>query len=233
MVLGAAFASASVALASAGPEAGASSSSNNIQSKSANQIVSAAVSATRSANSFTLNGSVSGYSFQNLSLSKSGNAQGTISHNNGTIRLIGVNGTIYFQADRTFWNANGGQAAANLFIGKWVTGNPNNPDIQSIKNSINTQSLTQSFGNTSGSTYTKGNTSTINGQKVIAVNAQQGNTKGTIYVATTGQPYIIRLNVPGHGQLTFSNYNKPVRPSVPRSSVNIDKLNSSSGTGSS
>jgi hypothetical protein len=50
-----------------------------------------------------------------------------------------------------------------------------------------------------------------------------------VYVATTGKPYIIRVSG-GGTTLTFSNYNRPVNPSVPANSINISSLGGSTST---
>jgi len=56
---------------------------------------------------------------------------------------------------------------------------------------------------------------------------------GTLYVATTGKPFVIKLEAAGssgHGQITFSHYNRPVHATKPAGAINLAQL---SGGGSS
>ena len=80
-------------------------------------------------------------------------------------------------------------------------------------------SLTQAHG-----TLTKGSTSTLGGQPVIALNSSKG---GTMYVATTGTPYPLQVSKNSGGQsgkVTFSDYNKAFTITAPANSINIDQL---------
>jgi hypothetical protein len=44
---------------------------------------------------------------------------------------------------------------------------------------------------------------------------KSGSTVNTIYVATTGKPYLVKITSPGSngGTLIFTNYNKPATTS--------------------
>jgi hypothetical protein len=69
---------------------------------------------------------------------------------------------------------------------------------------------------------TKGGRSTFNGQSVIAVNDSAG---GTLYVATTGEPYPILVSNSGQSgeRLTFNRFNETVTLTAPRHAINLAK----------
>jgi hypothetical protein len=104
-------------------------------------------------------------------------------------------------------------------------------DFAGINSLLDASQVASQFSGTSNTGFTKGKTSTINGQQVIAIKgaSSSDNSGGTVYVATTGKPYIIRVSG-GGTTLTFSNYNRPVNPSVPANSINISTLGGSTST---
>src|SRR5437588_8379961 len=69
----------------------------------------------------------------------------------------------------------------------------------------------------------KGATSTVEGQKVVAVKDTRG---GTLYVATKGKPYPIEVSKPGPqgGRVIFDRYDEAVSLSAPANSIDISKL---------
>ena len=70
----------------------------------------------------------------------------------------------------------------------------------------------------------KGSTSTVNGQKVLAV--KDTTNGGTLYVATSGKPYPIEVIKSGSdgGQITFDHFNQTVSLSPPANSIDISQL---------
>ncbi len=65
----------------------------------------------------------------------------------------------------------------------------------------------------------------MNGQKVIGLTDGRGG--GTLYVATTGQPYPIQLVSPGNGaegKITFDQWGTTVTIAAPKSAIDISKL---------
>ena len=218
-----------------GMVAPASAASNNgVANKSANSIVTAAAAATAGAKSFTYGGTTQeGGSATNfkVSVSSSGKGKGTITISGQPVKLIKIGNTVYFSSTKVFWNKAAGSGAGSLFGTRWVAVPSTDSDFAGINSLLDSSQVAGQFSDTSNTTFTKGKTSTINGQKVIAINGKDtsGSTGGTVYVATTGKPYIIRVTS-GGTSLTFSNYNRPVNPSVPPNSINISKLGSTTTT---
>lgn len=209
-------------------------SSNGVAGKSATQIVAAASTATGAAKSFTFSGSTQqGGSTSNLkvSVSSSGKGQGTISISGQPVKLVKVGDTVYFSSTKAFWDKTAGAGAGSLFGTRWVAVPSTDSDFAGINSLLDQSQVAGQFSDTSGSTFTKGSSSTINGQQVIAIKGKDtsGGNGGTVYVATTGKPYIMRITS-GGTSLTFSNYNRPVNPSVPPNSIDISKLGSTTTT---
>jgi hypothetical protein len=214
--------------------AGAAGSDNGVASKSGAQIVAAAAAATGAAQSFTYGGTTSqngSNTSLRLSVSSSGKGWGTISISGQPVRLIKVGNTVYFSSNKAFWTKSAGAGAASLFGTRWVSIPSSNSNFAGIASLLDESQVAAQFSNASNTKFTRGNTTTINGQKVIAVVGKDttGSNGGTVYVATTGKPYFIRVTG-GGTSLTFSNYNQPVNPSVPPNPIDIATLGGSSTT---
>jgi hypothetical protein len=208
---------------------------NSVAHQSANQIVKAAVAATRGASSFRVAGTVtsSGETVRlDLFLSPH-SAKGTVSIKGQTIRLIRKGQTIYFSADKTFWMANGGKAVAQLLAGRWVYAPATNSNFSSFASFLDPHSLTSQMLSHPlvGTSFKKGRMTTVAGQRVIAISAKDSadNVSGVLYVATTGQPYIVKVALGGGSALLFTNYNKPVHVTTPENAINLSQLQTSGG----
>jgi hypothetical protein len=204
--------------------------SNGVTSKSADQILSTAITAAEAAKSVHVAGVIKSGSQSiglDLSIVQGKGASGTISEGSASFKLVDVGGNFYMQPDPAFLlKFAHSKAAADLFKGKWLKGSSTDANFASFGEltSIKTLmgSLTQAHG-----TLTKGATSTLGGQSVIALKSSKG---GTMYVATTGQPYPLQVSKNGGGQsgkVTFSDYNKAFTITAPANSINIEQLEKS------
>lgn len=226
----------------AGGVAGASSG-NGIASKSASEIVTIAAGNTQRASSFTLNGQVTQGSTTinliNLSLSDSA-SQGSIAIRGAQLQLRKVNNTIYMNGSSTFWTRYAGSTAAQLLGGRWFYGSASSlssSNFSSLAGLMTPKSLTANFAKPGTlNNVRKGSTSAIAGQKVISVSGRgKSGGGGTLYVSTTGKPYIVRIvatQTTSRGSLTFTNYDKPVNVHVPPNAISIANLQHHGGSGS-
>lgn len=216
----AALASLIVGLAGCG-----GASSNGVAAKSPNAIVAAATNAIRGAQSVHVSGSiVNGGSpiTLDLNLAAGKGGGGRMSENDLSFRIIVLKDVVYINGSDSFWRHFGGNAAAQLFHGKWLRGSATG-QLGSVAELTDLQSLFNKLLSTHGS-LAKGPTSTIDGQKVVAV---KDTTKGgTLYVATTGKPYPIKVSKTGQqrGHVIFDRYNESVSLSAPANSIDISKL---------
>jgi hypothetical protein len=211
-----------------------SSSSNSTSgeaSKSATQIFSDAKRATESASSVHISGRVtSGTDKVDLDfVDSSGRSGGTISDNGSTFQIILSGQTVYLKGSAaTFTKLTGAKAAGQLLGGKWLQTTTSNKDFGSLAGLFNLPNLIQ--GIQPQGTVHKGQVTFINGQSAIALT--DSSHKGTLYVADSGAPYMLKL-VGGAGQpdtITFDQYRSAKPPAIPSGAINLDQLESS-GTG--
>jgi hypothetical protein len=213
-----------------------SAAENGIASKSAAQVVSTAIKTSAAASSFSVDGTVTESSSTiglNLSVSASGMSEGTITINGGTAHVVELGSVAYFKADNSFWTQNGGKADAQLLAGKWVYGPITSSTFSSFKGFLSPRKIINSFFSGNQGPFKKGGTSSINGQAVLAITGQTAASNGTLYVAATGKPFVVRLQAKGSsgsGQITFTRYNRPVRPTKPAGAINLQQLAGGGGS---
>jgi len=206
----------------------------------AKQAVANAIKATETASSVQFNGTVvQGTQTVTLAVaaSNSGVGQGTIGIGSGVATVRSVGGTIYFMGTSQFWSQQGGQSAAQLFAGKWVSTAASSKSGQSLGLFLNSTSFLKSlFGpNLKSSNFAFAGKSQINGQSTTVISGRDKNGKnsGKIYVSSSGSQYILRITFAGKttGMLNFSKYNAPVTPVVPSGAIDLDTLSGSSSSG--
>lgn len=216
---------AAVALAGCG-----GSGSNGIESKSANQIVSAAKSAAEGAKSVHVSGSVTTSSASlalDLELDSAKGAKGKISEGGLSFELIRIGDTAYINGSPTFYEHFAGAQAAKLLKGKWLKAPANKGEFATLGSLTDIKQLIVAALAEAG-TLKKGSVTTVNGQKAIAVKSTTHG--GTLYVATTGKPYPVEIEggPSSAGKVTFQDWNKPVKLQAPPSEdvIDIAKLKS-------
>lgn len=227
-------------------DAGAASS-NGIAAKSPQAIITASAAATRSATSFVLSGAAREgselISFDHLAVSDSGSAHGAISLNGNALHVIEADHVIYISAGSRFWaSQSSGTAAAALLSNKWVyDGSANNGQLSSLESLLDAQALSGQFTTDHPvgiGSYARAGTTTVAGQPVVRVVGHKGSTRGALYAATTGKPFIVRITASSKGSaknrsvatLTFTAYNQPVSATAPPNPVNLATLSQGSGS---
>jgi hypothetical protein len=77
-------------------------------------------------------------------------------------------------------------------------------------------------------TFTRAGTTTVDGAKAVVVHAKDAKESYTMYVATEGKPYVLRLDSTSPddpGSITFTDYNEPVPAQKPAGHVvDLDAL---------
>jgi hypothetical protein len=206
---------------------GSSSSDNGVASKSPDEIVNAAVSAIDSATSAHVAGAVSNGGMPitlDLKLVAGKGGKGKMTESGLGFQIVAVNNEVYVNGSSAFWRHFGGAAAAALLDGKWLKA-PATGQLASIAQVTNLHTLLNQLIVGHG-TLTKGQQTTVNGQKVIAVTDTSKG--GTIYVATTGKPYPVEVIKPGAqgGKITFDEYDQPVVLTAPPNAIDLSALSS-------
>jgi hypothetical protein len=226
--LGAVLAIGSIALAGCG---GSKGSSNSIESKSANDIIKDSQQAADNATSVHVSGQLQSEGKPitlDLNLVAGKGARGEISQNGLSFKLILVGNTAYISGSPSFYRSLGGSAAAQLFDGKWLKASASSGDFASFGQLGDMRKLIDTTLTGHG-TLKKGSTSTVGSQKAIAIT---DTTKGgTLYVATTGQPYPLQISKTGSesGKITFEDWNKATTITAPANAVDLSELKQAAG----
>ncbi|HWF73443.1 MAG TPA: hypothetical protein VG186_08870 [Solirubrobacteraceae bacterium] len=204
---------------------GGGSSGNGVASKSANEIVTSALAAINTAKSAHIAGNVvSGTSpiTLNLDLVSGQGGKGQMSEGGLGFQIEVIKHEVYINGSPAFWKHFGGAAAAQVFKGKWLKA-PASGQFASLAQLSNLHALLATVLSTHGA-LTKTGTTTING--VSAVGVRDTTNGGTLYVATTGQPYPIEILKQGGqgGRITLGNFDQSVSLSPPANAIDISKF---------
>jgi hypothetical protein len=203
-------------------------SDNGVASKSADAILTAATGAVAGVKSVHVSGSVvSGGSpiTLDLDLVSGKGGRGKMSESGLSFQLVDVGQFVYINGSPTFWRHFGGAAAAQLFLGKWLKAPASTGSLASLASLTNVNRLLSTLLSSHG-TLSKGTTTTVNGQHVVAV--KDTTNGGTLYVATTGKPYPVEILNTGAqgGHLVFDHYDEPVSLTAPPNAIDISQLQS-------
>lgn len=197
------------------------------------QIATKAIKATKSATSLTmdLEGKSGGEDMTfHMALDTKGDCAGHIKTADGTIQLIKAGATAYLTFDDAYWASQGqdGQTAKSVIGGRWMKTKATGADAKDLTSSCDLSEVLTGFegGDTEAK---KGALTTVGGVPAITLTERDGAEHYTIYVATEGKPYLLKLVTKGGkepGTLLLSGFNKPVNAKAPaaKDTVDIDKL---------
>ena len=199
--------------------------SNGVEDKSANEIVQSASQAAKAADSVHIAGTINagGKITLDLSLARGEGGKGKIQTNGMTFEIISTGGKVYFKTNAAALQQLGGGVAAQLLQGRWIVAPSSLPQFGSLSALTDLRRLFGSITSSLG-TLQKGDTSDVNGQPAIAVTSTRKG--GTLYVATTGEPYPLKIqgSSAGTGSITFDQWNEPVTLQAPANPVDFSKL---------
>ncbi len=203
----------------------ARSSSSGIASQPPETIVKNSLAAANSLKSVHASGTIeSGGQHIALDMTLVGGVggKGKITLGGLTFQLVGIKNFAYMQAPPEVWQKAGAPAsAAQLLQGKWLR-TPASGQFASIAKLTDIHQLFNQLLSERGQHLKNGGTSTVAGQKVVAVLG--GN--GRLYVATSGKPYPIRLVKTGSdaGRLDFDHFNQSVTLTAPTNTIDLPQV---------
>ncbi len=203
-----------------------SSSGNGVSSKSASEILAAGKAAAASASSVHVAGSLSSGATPitlNLDLVSGQGGRGEVSEGGLSFELIVVNDTVYIKGSPAFYSHFGGAAAAALFQGKWLRAPASSGELASLASLTNFSRLLEQTLASSGA-LVKGASTTVAGQPVIEL--RDASKSGSLYVATSGQPYPVEIVKRGAetGHISFSDWNAHVSLAAPAGAIDLSQL---------
>ncbi|MFD5075896.1 hypothetical protein [Streptomyces sp. NPDC058371] len=204
------------------------------------EIANRAVKATTGAKSLRIKGDVpdeeDGGTIQiDMALNKKGECAGTMSlGGQGKADLIKTGDTLYMKYDEAFLRAQDEGSSkeetdgvVELLADKWTKMSATGSDAKDLASFCDLDTVLSGAEDVN-SDATRGKTTTVEGTPAIVLNEKDGKDRYTLYVATEGKPYLVKViskSAKDPGTLTFTDYNKPVPAKAPRGKVmDLDKL---------
>ncbi|AVH58266.1 MULTISPECIES: hypothetical protein [Streptomyces] len=172
-----------------------------------------------------------------LALNKKGECAGTMSMSGeGKADLIKTGDTMYLKYDEAFLRAQGkGEDPAEidgvveLLADKWTKMSATGADAKDIASFCDLDTVLGGADDVN-SDATRGKTTTVDGTPAIILHEKEGKDRYTLYVATEGKPYLLRVDSTAAADpdtITFSEYDKPVPAKAPTGKVlDLDELGS-------
>ncbi|MFG3133719.1 hypothetical protein [Streptomyces tendae] len=171
-----------------------------------------------------------------IALDRKGGCAGTMGvGGQGEIELIKTGDTLYVKFDKQFLRTldkgepqAGNEALAILLAGRWTSMPADGPDAKAMTGFCDLDKLLDDggeggdSGNGTRSKLTRGKVTTVDGAPAITLHETTGSHRTTLYVATEGKPFLLRV-VNGSGQESFSlsltGFNEPVPAKAPSGKV--------------
>lgn len=162
-------------------------------------------------------------------LTRSGECASAMRIDGDAVQLIAIGDTGYLKADADYWSSKGGgkmKSAAPMLATKWVKLSPKVyaqsglSGLCSIKGLIDNMSSDDSQG-----ALVKGHPTTLDGRPVLPLIHTKPHEVTTIYVTTTGTPYVVKAATPGGSDAqsgTFGDFGKPAHITAPPPSGTLD-----------
>jgi hypothetical protein len=209
---------------------------------SGGEIADRSVKATTGATSLRMKGDVSddesnGTILIDMALNKKGECAGTMSMDGqGKADLIKNGDTVYMKYDEAFLRAQGkGESKADtdavvaMMAGKWTKMSAKGKDAKDIASFCDLDTVLAGAEDVN-SDANRGATTTVDGTPAIVLHEKEGQDRYTLYVATEGKPYILKVTSTSKkdpGTIAFTDYEKPVPAAAPQGKVlDLDKLGS-------
>ncbi|KUM72038.1 hypothetical protein [Streptomyces curacoi] len=179
-----------------------------------------------------------------MALNKKNECAGTMGMDGeGKADMIKTGDTVYMKYDEAFLRAEGegedeaeADAMVALMAGKWTKMSAKGADAEDIADFCDLDTVLggaedlYSDASSGGGAVkvTRGRTTAVDGVPALALKAKEGKDRYTLYVATEGKPYLLRLDSTSPddlGTLTFSDFDVPVPAQAPTGDVvDLDAL---------
>ncbi|QJS08851.1 hypothetical protein HKX69_04360 [Streptomyces argyrophyllae] len=208
------------------------SSDQPFKGQSADQVAAKAVTATRNAASLRMAGKVAADGQPltvDFHVDTQKNCKGRMAMERGSADVIHAGQATYIKGDKEFWagaakGSAGGRKEVQALSGRWVKVPADDARTTGL---CDKQGFLADMDSDKSERkgMTKGDVTTVNGHEAIALKKKKGGETITMYVATEGKPYILKLQQSGGenpGTVVFSDYEKPVRAAAPPAGQVID-----------
>lgn len=201
------------------------SSGGSITSKSAAQILAASRVAAQGASSVNI---VSESSFGRLPLTielqlATGGGRAKLSFLGLDYEILRIGGTVYVKGNPAFYTRLF-HRRVRVPAGAWLAGSASG-GLSGYARLTDLGSRLRLFLR-AAAPLSKGATTTVAGRPAIEVTSKAKLASGSLYIATTGPPYPLKIVKHGHesGSTTLSAWNQPVALRAPASTIAFDQL---------
>ncbi|WP_268220060.1 hypothetical protein [Streptomyces sp. EMB24] len=207
---------------------------------SGGEITERAVAATTGAPSLRFTGEIpdeeSGGTLRlDLALDKKGDCAGTLGMGDeGEVELVKTGDTLYAKYDEAFMRAQSEgepqadvDAVVEMLAGTWTKMSAAGADAEDVAGFCDLDEVLGGAKDGS-SDATRGQATTLDGTEALTLTEQDGEDRYTFYVATEGEPYLLRLestSAADSGSVTFTDFGKPVPAEKPEGEIlDLDAL---------
>jgi hypothetical protein len=216
-----------VALALAGCGGGGGGDDNGVAEKSADEIVADSLAAAKSADSVHVEGSISSGDQPisiDMHLAADKGAAGTVEIDGKPVQVVVVGDKAYLKAEDDFWEQFGGAAVAQLINGRWLVAPTSTAAFASFTAFTDIDQLFQGVLGDTSTDLEKGDETSVDGTDAIALTDPSKD--GTLYVATEGEPYPLKIegNDQNEGSISFTDWNEGVELDEPEDAVDISQF---------
>jgi hypothetical protein len=194
---------------------GGATPGNGEAAKSAEQIYKDASASTAALPSLKVSGTlVSGENTLALDLDAGRSSGGGTLTIDGSPLEVVVDGTaLYLKGADEAWDKLTGSSAAGAALGgKWLQTETTDQGFGNLAALVNVSKLVTSFKPEGA--VAKSKPGHYEGHPAIGV-VDKGGSRGTLYVATTGKPYILGITGDGDGNIDFGDYGTATIPAAP------------------
>ncbi|MET9925134.1 MULTISPECIES: hypothetical protein [unclassified Streptomyces] len=168
-----------------------------------------------------------------LTLDRAGNCAGGVDMGeDGSVEIVKRAGDVWLKPDRAFWETHvpiGGATFDAILDGRYLQAKADDARLLTVTEVCDLDTfrelITDNRDAAERGTLTKGRETEVDGAPVIPVTRAQGDERLTVYVATEGEPYPVRIAVQGaeeEGTVNFSGFDRPVPAETPAASETVD-----------
>ncbi|MFI1677354.1 hypothetical protein [Streptomyces sp. NPDC020607] len=204
------------------------------------EIAAKAISTTAGAYSLRMKGTnldtASGLDTLDMVFTTAGTCAGTIGKSHaGSMQLIITNDTVYRKYDEGVLHAVGTkewasdvEAAVDLLAGRWASTSTMSEEGRNYVKFCDLDLQLATYEDADTSTARRDGQAMVDGTPTIKLSGSDGKDKFTLYVATQGKPYLMKVvQKSGEGKpeaLTLSDFDKPVKAKPPTGDIlNLDR----------
>lgn len=195
---------------------------NGVAELSADEILAKATEAAKGATAVRVSGAMEELELD-ISLVKGRGATGSITQDGAKAEIIVVDDEIFLKGDEAFYQSLGGDAIVRLLGDKWLKVPAGGEGFESFEQITDMDALLGQALKPEGETLTKGEVTDLDGTPAVPLRTDRR--KGTLYIATEGEPFPLKIIGDGdRGEITFDGWNEPAELVAPTDVIDVAEL---------